>query len=88
MVNGAASPHQFCAVVSVSPRMTRAVPHMELLFILVHMDISHLGSPPKEVNLCRVQTAVCMVLSLAVFGTCMVDGLRGHMGTRESLTNK
>lgn len=88
MVNGAASPHQFCAVVSVSPRITRTVPHMESLFILVHKDISHLGSPPGGLNLCRVQTAICMVLSLSVFGTCMVDGLRGHMGTRESLTNR
>lgn len=46
MVNGAAWPHQLCADVSVSPTTTTSVPHTELLFILVHKDISHLGSPP------------------------------------------
>lgn len=47
MVNGAASPHQFCAVVSVSPRITRTVPHMESLFILCTRTLAIWGVPQE-----------------------------------------
>ena len=46
MVIGAAWPHRLSAGVSVTPTITTSVPHTELLFILVHKDISRLGSPP------------------------------------------
>ena len=48
MVNEAAWPHQLCAGVSVSPTTTTSVSRTELLFTLVHKNISHLGSPPQQ----------------------------------------
>ena len=48
MVNGAAWPHRLCAGVSVSPTTTTSVPRTELLFTLMHKNISHLGSPPER----------------------------------------
>lgn len=44
--DGTALPRWLCAGVFVCLMTTPAAPHKGLLFIVVHKDVGHLGSPP------------------------------------------